>query len=55
MSRKGNELKVYCKHIKCPHVECLRHHKYMPWNEVVIERNYKPDKEWNCKDILKEE
>lgn len=42
---------VYCGLFKCPHIHCLRHHIHEPWNVVIKERNFNPDKDWNCKDM----
>lgn len=59
--RKDNNMKtirdeykefVYCGMRKCPHVECLRHHKNTPWNEPILITKYKPDADWNCKDMI---
>lgn len=43
---------IYCGLRKCPHVECLRHDKNIPFDKLVRRDNFKPDKEWNCKDIV---
>ena len=45
---------VYCGNMKCPHTQCLRHHIYEPWNELIYERKFSDDKDWNCKNILEE-
>lgn len=42
---------VYCGLFKCPHTQCLRHHIHEPWNVAIKERNFNPDKDWNCKDM----
>ena len=45
---------VYCGWMKCPHTNCLRHHIYEPWGEIILERKFNPDREWNCKDIVED-
>lgn len=42
---------VYCGLWRCPHTYCLRHHIHEPWNVIIRERKFNPDKEWNCKDM----
>ncbi len=43
---------VYCGWLKCPNTQCLRHHIHEPWNVIVIERKFNPDKFWYCKDMV---
>ena len=43
---------VYCSQRHCPHLDCLRHDRNIPFNTLVIRDNFKPDKDWNCKDKL---
>lgn len=50
-STTENEL-VYCGLRKCPHVECIRHDKNIPFNKLVRRDKFNPDKEWNCKDMM---
>ena len=45
---------VYCGLIKCPHKYCLRHHDNEPWDKLIYERKFNPDKDWNCKDIVED-
>ena len=45
---------VYCSQRKCPHEECLRHNVNTPWDVLIYRNNFKPDKDWNCKDIVLE-
>ena len=45
---------VYCGLRKCPHVQCLRHNVNTPFNVLILRRNFTPDKDWNCKDILED-
>ena len=45
---------VYCGWLKCPHIHCLRHNRNAPWNVIIYQRKFNPDKEWNCKDIVEE-
>lgn len=45
---------TYCEYLKCPHTECLRHDRNTPFNVVINRRKFNPDKEWNCKNIVKE-
>ena len=51
---KSAEEFVYCGLRKCPHTECLRHNTNTPFNVLILRKNFKPDKEWNCKDIVLE-
>lgn len=53
-SNTNEERFVYCNLKKCPHKECLRHTVNTPFNTLIYMRTFNPDKEWNCKDILKE-
>ncbi len=43
---------IYCGQRKCPHIDCLRHNKNIPFGKLIRRDNFKPDKEWNCKDII---
>ena len=45
---------VYCSQRKCKHLECLRHNVNTPWNVLIFRSDFKPDKDWNCKDIVLE-
>ena len=45
---------VYCSQRKCPHEECLRHNVNTPWDVLIYRSDFKPDKDWNCKDIVLE-
>ena len=45
---------IYCGLRKCPHVQCLRHNVNTPFNVLILRRNFTPDKDWNCKDILED-
>ena len=49
-----NEVPIYCVLRKCPHLECLIHYKHAPFNVLIRLKEFKPDKDWNCKDIVKE-
>ena len=42
---------VYCGLRKCPHTECIRHNINIPFNKLILRRNFNPDKDWNCKDM----
>ena len=50
VNNESNEF-VYCGLRKCPHIECLRHNANTPFNVLILRKNFKPDKEWNCKDM----
>lgn len=50
-SSKTEEL-IYCSQRHCPHLECLRHDKNIPFNVLILRDKFKPDKNWNCKDII---
>ena len=50
MSKKQKNI-IYCDNRKCPHTECIKHHVNIPFNVMVKRTHYKPDKEWNCKDM----
>lgn len=45
---------VYCGQRKCPHTECLRHNQNTPFNVLIFRRNFNPDNDCNCKDIVLE-
>ena len=45
---------IYCGLMKCIHTECLRHNVNTPFNVLILRRNFTPDKDWNCKDILED-
>ena len=34
--------------------ECLRHNVNTPWNILIYRKDFKPDKDWNCKDMILE-
>lgn len=53
-STNNEEKFVYCGLRKCPHLECLRHNVNTPFGVVIYRRNYNPDKDWNCKDIVED-
>ena len=42
---------VYCGLRKCIHTECRRHNVNTPFNVLILRKNFKPDKDWNCKDM----
>ena len=46
---------IYCSLRKCPHQECLRHSRNIPFDTLVWRRTFKPDKEWSCKDMVTDE
>lgn len=48
----GDKKLVYCGIRDCPHHECLRHNINTPFNVLILRENFKPNKEWNCKDII---
>lgn len=50
----NEEYFVYCGLLKCPHIHCLRHHKNAPWNVIIHQRKFNPDKDWHCKDIVED-
>lgn len=55
MSKKTTDEKfVYCGQRKCPHHECARHNINTPYDILIFRSDFKPDKDWNCKDIVKE-
>lgn len=45
---------LFCGLRKCPHLECLIHYKNAPFGVLIRLRKFAPDKDWNCKDIVKE-
>ena len=45
---------IYCGLRNCPHTECLRHNVNTPWGVIILRKKFSPDKEWDCKDIVKE-
>lgn len=49
-----SEVHLFCSLRKCPHLECLIHYKNAPFNILISLKKFKPDKDWNCKDIVKE-
>ena len=49
---KQEEKFVYCSLRKCPNTNCLRHHMYIPYNVLITRDIFKPDKNWNCKDMV---
>lgn len=50
--KNSKEQFVYCSQRYCPHLECLRHDKHIPFNTLIVRDKFKPDKDWNCKDIV---
>lgn len=50
--KKEEKPMVYCSLRKCPHTECLRHNCNIPYDVVILRDKFKPDKEWNCKDMI---
>lgn len=51
---KGEKEFVYCGLRKCIHTECLRHNANIPFDKLILRKDFSPDKEWNCKDICLE-
>lgn len=49
-----SEYPLYCELQKCPHLDCLLHYKNSPFNVIIRVRKFKPDKDWNCNDMVKE-
>ena len=49
-----NEQFLYCSQRHCPHLECVRHDKHIPFGVLIKRENFKPDKDWNCKNIITE-
>lgn len=45
---------TYCNVRACNHTECLRHNVNTPWNVLIYRKEYKLDKDGNCKDIVRE-
>lgn len=45
---------IYCSLRNCIHKDCLRHNVNTPFNVLILRDTFKPDKEWNCKDKVKE-
>lgn len=55
MSKKSTENTfIYCGQRKCPHYECARHNVNTPFDVLIRRRDFQPDKEWNCKDMVEE-
>lgn len=54
MSKATEDILIYCGRRKCPHYECARHNVNTPFDVVIRRRDFQPDKEWNCKDMVKE-
>lgn len=53
MSKKKSENEfIYCSLRHCPHLDCLRHNKNTPFNVLIKRDTFKPDKDWNCKDMV---
>ena len=53
MAKKKQEEKfIYCSLRHCPNIQCLRHNKNTPYNVLITRDTFKPDKEWNCKDMV---
>ena len=48
---KSSEEFVYCGLRKCHNTECLRNNTNTTFNVLILRKNFKPDKEWNCKDM----
>lgn len=42
---------VYCELRHCKHRECLRHNVNTPFNKIILRRKFKPDENWNCKNM----
>lgn len=58
MRKKNNkddeEQFLYCSQRHCPHLECVRHDRHIPFGVLIKREKFKPDKDWNCKDIITE-
>lgn len=52
MSNKKEKEFVYCSLRYCPNIQCLRHNKNTPYNVLITRNTFKPDKDWNCKDMV---
>lgn len=53
MKKKEDEF-IYCAERLCPHHECMRHNKWIPYNVKVLVEKYTCDKDGNCKHIIVE-
>lgn len=52
--RSQSEHFTYCGVRECIHTECLRHNINTPWDVLIYRKDYSPDKNWNCKDIVED-
>lgn len=44
---------IYCGWRKCPNTQCLRHNVNTPYGVLILQsKDFKPDREWNCKDMV---
>ena len=43
---------LYCSLRKCPNSECIRHNSNTPFEKTVLRTRFRPDKEWNCEDMI---
>lgn len=43
---------VYCGVRNCPHYMCLRHNVNTPFNKLILREDFKPNKNWECKNII---
>lgn len=43
---------IYCGIRNCPHYMCLRHNVNTPFNKLILREDFKPNKNWECKDII---
>ena len=49
-----NEHFVYCSNRKCTFQNCIRRHEYAPWNVLIYEENFEPNKNGICNYFLED-
>lgn len=49
---KEDKTRIYCGNRNCPHLDCVRHDKNIPFNILILRENYDMDKDGICKHKL---
>lgn len=40
---------IYCSIRKCTHTECVHHHINIPWNKLILRKNFNQKDDEKCK------
>ena len=49
---QSTDEEIYCSNWKCNNTDCKRHHENQPWNVMMRQRRWVPDKNGKCEGEL---